>query len=147
MTLGATTQLSPCCLLQELEARLKGGLQEAAAAAPGMLRALIDTILGNLQLRITNVHVRYEDTVSNPGHEFAVGVMLQEISAQTVDANGKPAFITTNVLQTLRKVGAAGCGAAAQHAEACMPAGTRRDVACMPGSSCESTRLWLYGHL
>jgi hypothetical protein len=57
---------------QELEARLKSGLQEAAAGAPGMLRALIDTILGNLQLRITNVHVRYEDTASNPGHEFAV---------------------------------------------------------------------------
>jgi hypothetical protein len=42
-----------------------------------------------------------------------VGVMLQEVSAHTVDAAGKPAFVTTNVLQTLRKVGPAGAVAAA----------------------------------
>ncbi len=35
----------------------KGEQQEGGG---GFLRAMIDTIIGNLQLSITNIHVRYE---------------------------------------------------------------------------------------
>jgi Vacuolar sorting-associated protein 13, N-terminal len=44
----------------------------APAAEPGggslWWRALIDTIIGNLQLSITNVHIRYEARVVSPAH-------------------------------------------------------------------------------
>eukprot|EP00879_Flechtneria_rotunda_P014384 GHRR01015031.1.p1 GENE.GHRR01015031.1~~GHRR01015031.1.p1 ORF type:complete len:739 (+),score=279.88 GHRR01015031.1:222-2438(+) len=71
--------------------------------AVGRLRALLDTIIGNLELRITNVHIRYEDTTTNPGHSFCIGIMLQEISGHTVDENWQRAFVTADALLTLRK--------------------------------------------
>eukprot|EP00882_Tetradesmus_deserticola_P032977 GHRQ01037630.1.p1 GENE.GHRQ01037630.1~~GHRQ01037630.1.p1 ORF type:complete len:130 (-),score=56.87 GHRQ01037630.1:290-679(-) len=67
--------------------------------------ALLDTIIGNLQLKITNVHVRYEDSSSNPGHSFCIGLMLQEISASTANEDWRAAFVTAGALLTLRKVG------------------------------------------
>jgi vacuolar protein sorting-associated protein 13A/C len=70
----------------------------------GRLYALLDTIIGNLQLKITNVHVRYEDSSSNPGHSFCIGVMLQEISASTANEDWRAAFVTAGALLTLRKV-------------------------------------------
>jgi hypothetical protein len=81
----------------------------------GRLYALLDTIIGNLQLKITNVHVRYEDSSSNPGHSFCIGVMLQEISATTANEHWRAAFVTAGALLTLRKVRggngqAGGCG-------------------------------------
>ena len=39
----------------------------AASASPGMLQAVIDTVIGNLQLSISSVHIRYEDEHTNPG--------------------------------------------------------------------------------
>ena len=35
-------------------------VDEAGGSGGGRLRAIIDTIIGNLQFSITNVHVRYE---------------------------------------------------------------------------------------
>jgi hypothetical protein len=70
------------------------------------LRGLIDTIVANLELRVTNIHIRFEDPSSWPGHTFAIGVMLSEISAHTVDEDGRRAFVTNEQLRTLRKVGA-----------------------------------------
>jgi hypothetical protein len=58
---------------------------------------------GNLQLSITNVHVRYEDTVTHPGHPFAVGITLEGLKGHTVDAEGREAFVTSNPMDVLRK--------------------------------------------
>jgi hypothetical protein len=101
---------------QELTAlRVKeegAGAKGAAGKDGGMLKAVIDTVVGNLQLCITNVHVRYEDDVSDPGSPFACGFTLDRISAATVDELGREAFVTNNPLQVLRKVrkkGGGGC--------------------------------------
>ena len=104
--------------LQALQARRGASEQGQGGAAPssaavdaapgggggGMLKAVIDTVIGNLQLSITNVHVRYEDAVTNPGRPFAVGWTLERISGNTVDEAGREAFVTNNPLQLLRKV-------------------------------------------
>ncbi len=71
--------------------------------AVGRLRALVDTVVGNLELHITNVHVRYEDTSSNPGHSFCIGIVLQEISGHTANADWQRAFVTADALLMLRK--------------------------------------------
>ena len=92
----------------------------------------------NLQLRVTNVHIRFEDTPplegaapesageaaagagskagsGKAGGGVSVGVMLSEISAHTVDEAGRRAFVTQDVLQCLRKVrGCAGWGGATE---------------------------------
>lgn len=105
--------------LKALEAKAAAAAAAAAGggaggAAPrrgwGMvsLQSLMDSVLGNLQLVLTNVHVRYEDDGwAWAGHRLAVGVLLGRVAAHTVDEQGQPAFVTANVLLLLRKVGAA----------------------------------------
>ncbi|KAL5724123.1 hypothetical protein ACHQM5_007424 [Ranunculus cassubicifolius] len=67
------------------------------------LGSLVNTIIGNLKLSITNIHIRYEDLESNPGHPFAAGVTLGRLSALTVDDNGKETFVTGGALERLQK--------------------------------------------
>lgn len=71
--------------------------------AGAFIRGLIDTIIGNLQLSITNLHVRYEDDVTNKGHPFACGVTLESIAGFTIDDLGRKAFVTSSPLDLLRK--------------------------------------------
>ena len=68
--------------------------------------ALTTTIIDNVQIQVKNVHIRYEDALSDPGHPFAAGVTLQELSAVSTDENWRPTFIqstsaTTHKLATL----------------------------------------------
>ncbi|KAL5072393.1 hypothetical protein RYX36_011377 [Vicia faba] len=67
------------------------------------LGSLISTIIGNLKLSISNIHIRYEDSESNPGHPFAAGVSLDKLSAVTVDDSGKETFITGGALDRIQK--------------------------------------------
>ncbi|KAI5381828.1 hypothetical protein KIW84_UN0404, partial [Lathyrus oleraceus] len=52
------------------------------------LSSLISTIIGNLKISISNVHIRYEDSISNPGHPFSSGVTLAKLAAVTMDEQG-----------------------------------------------------------
>lgn len=97
------------------------------------LGSLISTIIGNLKLSISNIHIRYEDIErcankselfkisflfkflfpigtlhvlfsSNPGHPFAAGVTLEKLLAVTIDDDGKEAFATGGALDRIQKV-------------------------------------------
>jgi vacuolar protein sorting-associated protein 13A/C len=68
--------------------------------------SLLTAIVDNLQISVKNVHVRYEDSIADPGHPFAAGVTLSELSAFSTDEKWKPTFIqstsgTTHKLATL----------------------------------------------
>ena len=63
----------------------------------------LTTVLGNLQIKVTNVHVRYEDTITTPGHPFACGMMIGSLSAITVDDEGNPTFTTGGALERISK--------------------------------------------
>jgi vacuolar protein sorting-associated protein 13A/C len=68
--------------------------------------ALTTTIIDNVQISVKNVHIRYEDALSDPGHPFAAGLTLQELSAVSTDENWRPTWIqstsgTTHKLATL----------------------------------------------
>ncbi|XP_031385571.1 uncharacterized protein LOC116199374 isoform X2 [Punica granatum] len=67
------------------------------------LGSLISTIIGNLKLSISNIHIRYEDVESNPGHPFAAGVTLEKLTAVTVDDNGMETFVTGGALDRIQK--------------------------------------------
>ncbi|XP_048235070.1 uncharacterized protein LOC8261314 isoform X2 [Ricinus communis] len=67
------------------------------------LGSLIATIIGNLKISISNVHVRLEDAVSNPGHPFSCGVTLAKLAAVTMDEQGNETFDTSGALDRLRK--------------------------------------------
>ncbi|GMH29787.1 hypothetical protein Nepgr_031630 [Nepenthes gracilis] len=67
------------------------------------LGSLINTIIGNLKLSLSNIHIRYEDLESNPGHPFSAGVTLEKLSAVTVDDNGNETFATGGALDRIQK--------------------------------------------
>ncbi|KAF0534769.1 vacuolar protein sorting-associated protein 13 [Gigaspora margarita] len=54
---------------------------------------LVTKIVDNLQISIRNIHIRYEDKLSDPGHPFAAGFTLSEFSAVSTDSDWKPTFI------------------------------------------------------
>ena len=88
-----------------------GGDAAADAKDEGFIKAYLETIMGNLQLSITNVHVRFEGELPAAGSaggpaRFAAGITLQELSAITTDASGAEAFEAK--VSAARSVAAAG---------------------------------------
>ena len=55
--------------------------------------SLVTKIVDNLQVTIKNIHIRYEDSISAPGHPFGLGITLEEISAISTDGQWKPTYI------------------------------------------------------
>lgn len=51
-------------------------------------------VVDNVQIFLDNIHVRYEDDVSNPDSPFAFGFTLDSLHAQSCDGNWEPAFLT-----------------------------------------------------
>ncbi|ROW17215.1 hypothetical protein VPNG_01341 [Cytospora leucostoma] len=90
-----------------LKERSQEGLsQEEQKKSQSFTDSLVTKIVDNLQVTVKNIHVRYEDSISAPGHPFALGVTLEEFSATSTDGNWKPTFIqdstkTTHKLATL----------------------------------------------
>ncbi len=56
-----------------------------------MMARLGKKIIDNLQLKIMNVHVRFEE--GNKHDRYAWGMTLEQISLTTTDNNWKPTFI------------------------------------------------------
>ncbi|KAL6852521.1 Vacuolar protein sorting-associated protein 13 [Amphichorda felina] len=90
-----------------LKERNQEGLsQEEQKKNQSFTQSLVTKIVDNLQVTVKNIHVRYEDSISAPGHPFALGLTLEEFSAVSTDGEWKPTFIqvsgdTTNKLATL----------------------------------------------
>lgn len=95
--------------IEELEVRALAAKEGKKAPANtkaednSWLGSLIATVVGNLKISITNVHIRYEDTESHTGHPFSIGVTLAELAAFTIDDEGKETFVTSGALDRLRK--------------------------------------------
>ncbi|XP_071956749.1 intermembrane lipid transfer protein VPS13A-like [Antedon mediterranea] len=64
---------------------------------------LTASIINNVQVFMKNVHVRYEDTVTNPGYPFSFGVMVPYISAETTDELWKATLADASAL-VMRKL-------------------------------------------
>ncbi len=82
---------------QERRAVASGAASKDDANEQGFVKAYLETILGNLQLSITAVHVRFEGDLpgaaaGGAAARFAAGITLQELSATTTDASGAEAF-------------------------------------------------------
>jgi vacuolar protein sorting-associated protein 13A/C len=71
----------------------EGMSQEEQRRNQSFTQSFITAIVNNLQISIRNVHFRYEDSIASPGHPFAVGVTLKEISAVSTDSEWRPTII------------------------------------------------------
>lgn len=88
------------------ERNTEGLSQEEQKKSQSFTESLTTAIVDNLQVSIKGIHIRYEDSISAPGHPFALGLTLQEFSAVSTDKDWRPSFIqlsspTTNKLVVL----------------------------------------------
>ncbi|NXF21353.1 VP13A protein, partial [Rhodinocichla rosea] len=51
---------------------------------------LVTQVIKNLQLKISNIHIRYEDDITNRDNPLSFGISLQNLSLQTSDKNWNP---------------------------------------------------------
>ncbi|KAF2072652.1 hypothetical protein CYY_006031 [Polysphondylium violaceum] len=58
--------------------------------------SLRNKIVDNLQILIYNVHIRFEDTETNPSQPFCFGVTLEHLLAQSTNEEWRPSFIHTH---------------------------------------------------
>ncbi|XP_075873846.1 intermembrane lipid transfer protein VPS13C isoform X3 [Nelusetta ayraudi] len=54
---------------------------------------LATQVIKNLQVKISSIHLRYEDDLSDPQRPLAMGVTLSELSLQTTDENWKSCIL------------------------------------------------------
>jgi len=72
----------------------------------GLIQSLIAKVINNVQVTVKNIHIRYEDNISVPGHPFAAGVTLAGFTAVSVNDNWETAFIesTAGAIHKLAKL-------------------------------------------
>ncbi|XP_067630378.1 intermembrane lipid transfer protein Vps13 [Eurosta solidaginis] len=58
-------------------------------------------IVNNLQVKISNIHLRYEDT-STTGESFALGVTLHDLELYTTDENWMKCYLTQQVSRVFK---------------------------------------------
>eukprot|EP00106_Octopus_bimaculoides_P016057 XP_014783499.1 PREDICTED: vacuolar protein sorting-associated protein 13A-like isoform X4 [Octopus bimaculoides] len=68
----------------------------AVEKAPGFLEKFTTYVVNNIQLSISSVHFRYEDTVTNVDRPFACGFMLKNLSAQSTDSRWHPTILDSS---------------------------------------------------
>ncbi|KAI1120705.1 hypothetical protein F5Y10DRAFT_272813 [Nemania abortiva] len=90
------------------ERNQEGLSQEEQKKSQSFTESLVTKIVDNLQVTVKNIHVRYEDSISAPGHPFALGVTLEEFSAISTDGQWEPTFIqnTSNTTHKLARLAA-----------------------------------------
>ena len=82
------------------ERSLEGLSQEEQKRTQSFTESLVTKIVDNLQVTVKNIHVRYEDAISAPGHPFALGITLEEFSAVSTDGEWTPTFIQDSTKTT-----------------------------------------------
>lgn len=77
------------------EAELEGSYY--ASSYSGWLSygtSLVTNIVENLELKIKNVHIRYEDSITSPDCRFACGITIESLSARSCDSNWMFGFMS-----------------------------------------------------
>ena len=54
---------------------------------------LATRIIDNLQLEVRNVHIRYEDSISNPAKPFSFGITIEELVGKSTNDKWETAWI------------------------------------------------------
>jgi vacuolar protein sorting-associated protein 13A/C len=75
------------------ERNTEGMSQEEQQKNQTFTASLVTAIVDNVQVTIKNIHIRYEDSISDPGHPFAAGLTLEGFDAVSTDESWRPTFI------------------------------------------------------
>ncbi|KAK7107202.1 hypothetical protein V1264_015158 [Littorina saxatilis] len=61
-------------------------------------------ILENIQLNVKDVHLRYEDDMTNPACPFACGLTIKKLSVQSTDSTWVPKFVSHDSAEMVYKL-------------------------------------------
>ncbi|KAL8611446.1 hypothetical protein ACOMHN_014501 [Nucella lapillus] len=61
-------------------------------------------ILENIQLKVKDVHLRYEDDRTNPACPFACGLTIKTLSVQSTDSSWVPKFVSHDATDSMYKL-------------------------------------------
>lgn len=61
------------------------------------------TVIDNLCVSLKNVHIRFEDTCSNPFRPFVIGLTLEKLNYSPADANWRKSFVTLEAKKLAEK--------------------------------------------
>ena len=74
----------------------KGKTEEEASHSPGYLERLTMKIVDNIQVKINDIHIRYEanfDSLTNPHMGLSLGLKLEQLYLVTTDEEWKTKFL------------------------------------------------------
>lgn len=74
------------------------------AKQDSFVEKLVAQIIKNLQVQVSNIHIRYEDHFTNPKHPFAIGLSLHDLIFQTTDKEWTPCIVKEAVSQIYKLV-------------------------------------------
>ncbi|KAJ7389007.1 hypothetical protein OS493_034400 [Desmophyllum pertusum] len=90
-------QLDAVELARQLEEEKKKSEPQKDEKSDSFVEKLAMQIVKNLQISVRNIHIRYEDSVTNPSTPFSIGVSLENLSAESTDENWIPSIVGKSV--------------------------------------------------
>ncbi|XP_013171259.1 PREDICTED: vacuolar protein sorting-associated protein 13A isoform X1 [Papilio xuthus] len=84
------------------EAKKKEAQKDQNKLDETFVEKLVTQIIKNVQLKITDIHIRYEDSITNPKAPFSFGITLHNLSVHTTDENWKQAVIQEAVTKIFK---------------------------------------------
>ncbi|KAI8424304.1 hypothetical protein MSG28_002854 [Choristoneura fumiferana] len=84
------------------EAKKKEAEKDQNKLDETFVEKLVTQIIKNVQLNIKDIHIRYEDSTTNPKAPFSFGITLHNLSVHTTDENWKQAVIQQAVTKIFK---------------------------------------------
>ncbi|XP_075971796.1 vacuolar protein sorting 13C isoform X2 [Anticarsia gemmatalis] len=84
------------------EAKKKEAEKDQNKLDETFVEKLVTQIIKNVQLKITDIHIRYEDSITNPKAPFSFGITLHNLSVHTTDENWKQTVIQEAVTKIFK---------------------------------------------
>ncbi|CAH2071109.1 unnamed protein product, partial [Iphiclides podalirius] len=84
------------------EAKKKEALKDENKLDETFVEKLVTQIIKNVQLKISDIHIRYEDSITNPKTPFSFGITLHNLSVHTTDENWKQTVIQEAVTKIFK---------------------------------------------
>ncbi|GBP47899.1 Vacuolar protein sorting-associated protein 13 [Eumeta japonica] len=84
------------------EAKKKEAQKDLNKLDETFVEKLVTQIIKNVQLKIQDIHIRYEDSITNPKAPFSFGITLHNLSVHTTDENWKQCVIQQAVTKIFK---------------------------------------------
>ncbi|XP_054980004.1 intermembrane lipid transfer protein VPS13A [Sorex araneus] len=78
--------------IEEAKQKVAAKGKEQVEKQDTFMEKLITQIIQNLQVKISNIHIRYEDDITNQHNPLSFGISLQNLSLETTNQNWVPHF-------------------------------------------------------